>query len=110
MSLLYVLAGINHFFNPGIYEKIMLPFLPQPTLLISISGIIEIILGLLLLLRPTQRMAAWGIIFLLIAVFPANIQMAVNYWQTGHAGLWISLLRLPLQGLLIWWAWTFTRP
>ena len=109
MALLYVAAGINHFVNPDIYLNIMPPYLPQPNLLVYISGLLEILLGLLLLPRLTRRVAAWGIILLLIAVFPANIQMAINYGQTNHPGLWISLLRLPLQIVLIWWAWTFTK-
>ena len=109
MALLYIAAGINHFLNPDIYLNIMPPYLPQPNLLVYISGLLEILLGLLLLPRLTRRVAAWGIILLLIAVFPANIQMAINYGQTNHLGLWISLLRLPLQIVLIWWAWTFTR-
>ena len=109
MALLYVAAGINHFLNPEIYLGIMPPFLPQPLLLVYISGVGEILLGLLLLLPVTRPLAAWGIILLLIAVFPANIQMAVNYLHTQHPSLWIALLRLPLHGVLIWWAWKFTR-
>jgi len=108
MALLYVLAGINHFVNPSVYKTIMPPYLPEPIFLIYLSGFFEIILGLLLL-TTFRKVAAWGIILLLIAVFPANVQMAFNYWHTGHAGLWISLVRLPLQGLLVWWAWIFTR-
>ena len=110
MALLYVAAGINHFINPDIYLNIMPPYLPQPNMLVYISGLLEILLGLMLMPRLTRRAAAWGIILLLIAVFPANIQMAINYGQINHPGLWISLLRLPLQLVLIWWAWTFTRP
>ena len=108
MSGLYVAAGIIHFVKPQVYLKIMPPYLPWPLLLIYISGFFEILLGLLLLLPATQIFAAWGIILLLIAVFPANIQMAVNYTQAQHPGLWLAWLRLPLQGLLIWWAWQFT--
>jgi uncharacterized membrane protein len=109
MALLYVAAGINHFLNPKIYLGIMPPFLPQPLLLVYISGLFEVLLGLLLLVPATRTLAAWGIIVLLLAVFPANIQMAVNYLQTENPRLWLALLRLPLQGMLIWWAWQFTR-
>jgi uncharacterized membrane protein len=103
-------AGINHFINPKIYENIIPPYLPQPAILVYVSGLLEILFGMLLLFSTTRRLAAWGIILLLIAVFPANIQMAVNYSGTHSMGFWISLLRLPLQGVLIWWAWTFTKP
>lgn len=52
-------------------------------------------------------MAAWGIVLLLIAVFPANVQMMLNYKAQSNPFLWLSVLRLPLQGLLIWWAFQY---
>jgi len=109
MTTLYVAAGINHFVNPLFYKKIMPPGLPYHYPLIYISGAAEIILGLLLIPVSTRRWAAWGIIALLIAVFPANLQMFLDYRQEQHPYLWIALLRLPLQLVLIGWAYTFTK-
>jgi uncharacterized membrane protein len=110
MAALYFLAGINHFINPGSYIKIMPPWLPFHRELVVVSGALEIGLALLLLPSFSRKMAAWGIILLLIAVFPANIQMSVNYYKENSPQLWITLLRLPLQLLLIWWAYKFTKP
>lgn len=102
-------AGINHFINPLFYKKIMPPVLPAPDLLILISGICELVLGLLLLPAITRKFAAWGFIALLIAVFPANVQMMLNYRAEDNPQLWMAVARLPLQILLIWWAYKFTK-
>ncbi len=107
-AALYLFAGINHFRQPRFYLRIIPPWVPKPVLMNQISGIAEIALAILLLIPATRSMAAWGIIALLIAVFPAN----VYHLQKGGAGMkipiWLLWLRLPLQGLLIWWAWLFT--
>jgi uncharacterized membrane protein len=110
MAALYVAAGINHFIHPLFYEAIMPPYLPFHTILIFISGVCEILFACLLLPLNTRRLAAWCIIVLLIAVFPANVQMAINYYKAHNRHLWIALLRLPMQLLLLWWAYTLTRP
>lgn len=109
MALIYLLAGVNHFIHPGTYLKIMPPWMPYPEQLVFISGVFEIALALLLLPAATRRVAAWGIIILLIAVFPANIQMSINYYRENNPNFWITLLRLPLQFVLIWWAYGFTK-
>jgi uncharacterized membrane protein len=109
MAVLYVAAGIYHFVNPKFYQKIMPPYLPWHMPLIYISGVLEIAFALLLLPQSTRPMAAWLIIALLIAVFPANVQMLVNWWHKQHPKLWIAILRLPLQLVLIYWAWIYTK-
>lgn len=109
MAAFYIAAGINHFVNPEFYRKIMPPWLPAHDLLIYASGIAEVGLGILVLPSSTRRAAAWGIILLLLAVFPANIQMMLNYRDQQHPYLWIAVLRLPLQLLLIAWAYQFTK-
>ncbi|RYY38400.1 MAG: DoxX family protein [Chitinophagaceae bacterium] len=109
MALLYIAAGINHFWHPAPYLAILPLWLPAHEALVALSGVAEIVLGLGFLFRPTRRLAAWGIILLLIAVFPANIQMALNYYRADHPRLWGALLRLPVQALLIWWAWVYTK-
>ncbi|MDB5246797.1 MAG: hypothetical protein JWQ40_1191 [Segetibacter sp.] len=84
-------------------------YIPYPYATIYISGIVESLLGLLLLFNQTRRFAAWGVITLLVAVFPANIQMLLNYIHEDNPRLWIAILRLPLQIPLIYWAWTFAK-
>jgi len=109
MVLLYISAGINHFVSTPIYVSIMPPWLPYPKLLVYISGICEALLGVLLLPVATRWVAAWLIILLLIAVFPANIQTTLNYGHEHNIRFWISVIRLPLQLVLIRWAWLYTR-
>ena len=110
MAVLYVTAGINHLVHPEFYLPIMPPYIPYPQAMVLISGLCEIGLGVLLLPAATRSLAAWGVIALLIAVFPANIQMAVDWHRDHNPLLWVALLRLPLQFVLIWWAWLYTRP
>jgi uncharacterized membrane protein len=108
MAAAYIAAGVNHFWHPEMYERIMPPWLPAHRALVLLSGLFEIILGLLLLFPQARSLAAWGLIILLIAVFPANVQMAFNYADKNHPHLWLALVRLPLQFFLIWWAWQYT--
>ncbi len=108
MGIFYIMGGINHIARPDFYLAIMPHWMPFHFMLVLISGIFEIALGILVMLPSTSRIAAWGIIFLLIAVFPANIQMAVDYYHQNNPNLWVALLRLPLQIPLIWWAYIYT--
>ena len=110
MAIIYVLAGINHFISPQTYLSIMPVWLPYPKELIFLSGVCEILFGLLLLPVLTRRVGAWLIIALLIAVFPANIQMAINYYSEGTQYFWLAILRLPIQAVLIFWAYRLTKP
>lgn len=106
MCVLYVFAGVMHFVKPAFYLAIMPPFLPAHLFLVYLSGVAEVVLGLALLVPALRRWAAYGIVALLIAVFPANVYMwlgdvvidgqRVPWW--GHA------IRLPFQGVLIAWA------
>ncbi len=109
MSMFYVGTGVNHFLHSELYLRIMPPWLLWHNELVVISGVCEVSFGLLLLFSSTRRVAAWCIIFLLIAVFPANIQMMLNYWNESNLKLWISIIRLPLQIILILWAYSFTK-
>ncbi|MEQ8906954.1 MauE/DoxX family redox-associated membrane protein [Ekhidna sp.] len=107
MAILYIIAGINHFVMPRFYEKIIPPFLGNKKLINWLSGIAEIILGVLLLIPEYTSFAAWGVIALLIAVFPANIYHFMKGWRKKKL-VWVLALRLPLQFVLIWWAYSFT--
>lgn len=109
MAAAYVAAGINHFLHPETYLAIMPPWMPAHFFFVIVSGIAELMLGFFLLFPSTRRFAAWGIILLLVAVFPANIQMLLNYHRDEHPLLWLAYLRLPLQVVLIWWAYQYTK-
>lgn len=109
MALLYIAAGLNHFANEPFYTKMLQDFLPYPQQLVYVSGVFEALLGIGLLLPVSRKLSAAGIILLLIAVFPANIRMALygNEWQMPSILLY---LRLPLQLPLIWWAYAYFKP
>jgi uncharacterized membrane protein len=110
MSVLFVLAGLNHFRDADFYLRIMPPYFPWHLFLVYLSGVFEIVLGILLIIPRFTRLAGFGLIALLIAIFPANIHMAINselFPDISPIALWI---RLPLQGVLIAWAYWYTRP
>ena len=109
LALLFVGAGTWHFVRPGTYLRIMPPALPAPLLLVYLSGAAEIAGGLGLLLPATRRWAGWGLLALLVAVFPANGHMALVHEQLGIPG-WVAWGRLPLQVPLLWWVWRAMRP
>ncbi len=96
-----------HFLKPEPYLAIMPPWLPAHALLVQISGIAELAGGVGLLLPRWRRAAGIGLILLLIAIVPANIQMLLNYQARGAPSGEIVLLwlRLPLQLVLIWAVW-----
>lgn len=106
-AALLIGAGIMHFIQAKFFLKIVPKYLPAPKTLVLLSGISEIICGILLVIPQTQNLGSYLTIALLIAVFPANIEMARLYYVKKKKGLWITLLRLPLQILLIWWAYKF---
>ena len=108
LALFMVGAGTLHFINPDFYLKIMPPYLPLHLELVYLSGFCEIALGVLLLVPRFSRFAAWGIIALLIAVFPANVYV-YQHQDVLPAPPIIHLLRLPLQGVFILWAYWHTR-
>ena len=109
MGTLYVIAGVGHFVLTRFYVNIMPEYLPAHRELVLVSGVAEIAGGIGVMLRPTQRAAAWGVVLLLIAVMPANIWMVQHPERYPGIPLWAMWLRLPLQLPLIWWAWRYTR-
>ena len=109
LATLFVGAGINHFLHTPFYVAMMPDYLPWHAALVYLSGLAEATLGVLLYTQRYSRLAGWGMIALLVAVFPANLQMALHpglYPQFSAWGLW---LRLPLQLPLLAWAWWYTR-
>lgn len=110
MILFYLVAGVNHFRNPAAYYRIIPDYLPNPYLINIASGVAEILLAVLLIFPITRKIAAYGIILMLIAFIPAHIEMIKNGWcfNPGYClPGWATWIRLfPLQFLLIWWAWS----
>lgn len=109
MAFSYVLAGLNHFWHPQFYLKIIPHVLPYHNAINMAAGVAELVLALLLLPKATRSAAAWCMAILLVIVFPANVQMAVDYTKENHPQTWAAYLRLPLQPLLIWWALSYTK-
>jgi uncharacterized membrane protein len=108
-GILFILAGANHFRSPDMYMKIMPPYLPFHRPLVLISGVFEMVLGALLLVPRISWLAAWGLVALLVAIFPANIYLYQHQEILPGVSPLVHLLRLPLQGVLIWWAWIYTK-
>lgn len=107
LAFFFVAAGANHFRDPTTYLGMMPPWLPWPAAANIVSGAAEMIGGAGLLVPSTRRLAGWGLIALLIAIFPANLHVAMEGRMPGHdfspAVLW---WRLPFQAVFIaavWW-------
>ncbi len=114
MAVLYMVAGSLHFILTNAYMRIMPGYLPAHRELVLLSGAAEIAGGLGLLVPQTRtgqpgRAAAWGLIALLIAVFPANVTLVTDPARFPQVPLWAAWLRLPLQLPLLYWAWLYTR-
>jgi uncharacterized membrane protein len=107
LAVLMVAAGVLHFVFPRGYVRIVPAYLPAPLTLVYVSGVAEILGGLGLLFPPTRTLAAWGLVTLFVAIFPANLNMAVNHLGFTRAppAPWLLWARLPLQGVLIAWAY-----
>jgi len=113
MGLFYVFGGVLHLVRPDFYRPMMPPYLPAHDFLIWLSGVAELGLGLLVIDPLTRRWAAWGIIALLIAIFPANLHIALNdvpVFGNTEGGGTMNWVRLPFQAVFILWAWWYTRP
>ena len=106
MAAIYCLAGINHFRSPKFYLKITPKWVPSPEKANILVGVVELVLGIGLLFSETRSYAAIGIIALLIAVFPANVYHFQKARKKGKHVI-ATLIRLPIQILLIYWAYTF---
>jgi uncharacterized membrane protein len=112
LALFFVAAGVSHFTNTGFFLSIVPAWLPAPLAIVYVSGVLEILGGLGVLLPATRRLAGGGLVALLVAVYPANVQMALDAERWVAQGMSRAALywRLPLQFVLIAWAWWATRP
>lgn len=107
MACFYVFGGIMHFVSPKFYVKMMPSYIPYPNFWVVFTGVLEILLGIGLFFEQYRSLIALSIIGLLVLVFPANINMALNankFRKLPPLFLW---LRLPLQFVLIWWAYQY---
>lgn len=101
----YIAVGVMHFTHEAFFVRIVPPALPFPQTLVHVSGVAEILGGLGLLWLPTRRWASYGLVALLVAVYPANIYMALEPTQFRDLAPPLALyLRLPLQVIFIAWA------
>ena len=105
LSALLLISGVCHFLNTALYLKIMPPYLPYPRQLVYVSGVAAAMLGLMFWHPKTLRLAARGTILFLVAVFPANVHMALHPEAFPQIPAWMSWARLPLQGVLMYWAY-----
>ena len=110
LSILFVAAGVNHFLNPEFYVGIMPSYLPAHLELVYLSGFFEVFGGIAILVAAVRTLAGWGLIMLLLAVFPANLHMALHPESFPAVDVFVLYARLPLQFLLIAWVYWATRP
>jgi len=110
-AIFYIVAGTLHFIKLNAYLRIMPPYIPWHVAMVRVRGGLEILGGLGLLVPKTRRAAAWGLVALLIAVFPANVYMATNPIDAGAVSIapLFRWGRLPLQLLLVLWLLWCTR-
>ncbi len=111
LAAFFVSAGVSHFTNEAFFLRIVPPWLPAPLLLVQLSGVAEIAGGVGVLIPRARRFAGWGLLALLVAVYPANVHMALHPEQFADvatpAGLYF---RLPLQLVALVWTWWATKP
>lgn len=109
LALFFVAGGVNHFVNPKFYLSMMPDYLPAHALLVQVSGVFEVLGGIGILVPTTRYYAGLGLLALLVAVFPANLNMALHPDRFPGVPLWGLYLRLPLQAVLMAWVYWATR-
>ena len=110
LAVFFIYFGIDHFINPDFYLSIMPPAFPLHAEAVYISGFFEILGGICVLIPSLRKLAGWGLIALLVSVYPANIYMAINPEAFPEISIGLLYFRLPLQFLFIYWAYSITRP
>ena len=107
LGVLLVLAGVNHFRKPKLYERIVPPYIPAAATVVILSGVLEMVLGFMLMNKNSQTEAAIGIIVMLILFIPAHIYMLQNKKASLKLPKWALILRFPLQLALMYWAYLY---
>lgn len=110
LGLFVLLAGVMHFANPGFFNDIVPPWLPpNESFWTYLSGVAEIVIGIMMLKPSTRRRGAIAAIWLFVCVYPANLYMTWDWRDREVSEQVVSWARLPLQFVLIWWAWRIAR-
>jgi uncharacterized membrane protein len=109
MGTVYIAAGLNHFWHQAFYMNIMPGYIPYPLAMVYISGVAEILLGAGLLFPATRKVAAWGIVALLVAISPVHVNMVLHPENYSNIPLLALYARLALQFVLIWLAYIYTK-
>ena len=107
MAAIYVFAGFMHFIKPKMYMRIMPRYLPNHKLLVLISGIAEIALGIALCIHVLKTSAVYGIIAMLVVFLLVHFYMLSGEKASAGIPKWILILRIPLQFVLMYWAWSY---
>ena len=110
LALFFIYFGIDHFINLEFYLSIMPPVFPLHKEAVYISGFFEILGGVCVLIPSLRKIGGWGLVALLISVYPANIYMAITPQAFPEISIELLYFRLPLQFLFIYWAYSVTRP
>lgn len=109
MSLLFIIAGTMHFIKPKAYLRIMPRYLPQPKLLVKLSGLAEIILGSLLVVPASKNISIYLIIFMLLIFLTVHFYMLSSKKASAGIAKWILILRIPLQFVMMFWAYSYLK-
>ncbi|RSK39227.1 DoxX family protein [Mangrovimonas spongiae] len=107
MAIIYILAGIMHFVKPKVYMRIMPKYLPNHRFLVYLSGFFEILLGVLLCFNTTRNLAVYGIILMLTVFLLVHFYMLSSKKASAGFPKWLLILRLPLQFVLMYWAYLY---
>ena len=110
LGVFFVAAGVNHFLSTDFYVPMMPPYLPAHLELVYLSGFFEILGGILVLVPRTRALAGWGLIAVLVAIFPANVHMALSPELFPDMPVFALYARLPFQVVFFAWAYWATRP
>ena len=110
LAAFFINVGVDHFVNPDFYLSIMPPAFPMHPEAVYISGFFEILGGVCALIPRLRKIAGWGLLTLLIAVYPANIYMAITPEAFPDIPITLLYVRLALQFLFFYWAYSVTRP
>ena len=110
LSTFFIYTGIHHFVNPGFYLSIMPPAFPLHTEAVYISGFFEVVGGVCVLIPRLRKIAGWGLVALLVAVYPANIYMAITPETFPDFPVALLYARLAFQFVFFYWAFSVTRP
>jgi len=110
LAVFCINAGVNHFINPDFYLSIMPPAFPLHPEAVYISGFFEVLGGVCVLIPRLRKIAGWGLVALLVAVYPANIYMAITPEAFPDLPVALLYVRLPFQFIFFYWAYSVTQP